>query len=310
VAISDWYYVQGLKYGSELEHKSHPAPVAAERIRQVVSERKAIEAKLRVAQYIIRYYQSLFPFLEDLLGDIDDGVLTSILSRRIEEPIRNLDESGVDPVRIYLPHLSDSEYGNLSTSQRNQLALDRYMTRAKSTWDVGREYERFVGFAHEQSGYAVYYQGIIEGYDDLGRDLIATNPSHTLVIQCKRWSSQKTIRENHVNQLFGTTVKYKMDHPGEKVMGVLYTTTSLSQRAKEFANYLEIHVHESYRLQQYPLIKCNVSRRSGEKIYHLPFDQQYDRVLVEEERNERYVATVAEAEAAGFRRAWKWLGHQ
>jgi hypothetical protein len=43
-----------------------------------------------------------------------------------------------------------------------------------------------------------------------------------------------------------------------------------------------------------------------ERIYHLPFDQQYDTTLIEPTRGERYVATVAEAEELGFRRAWRW----
>ncbi len=38
------------------------------------------------------------------------------------------------------------------------------------------------------------------------------------------------------------------------------------------------------------------------------FDQRYDRTLVEEERNECYVGTIKEAEALGFRRAFRWRG--
>ena len=60
-------------------------------------------------------------------------------------------------------------------------------------------------------------------------------------------------------------------------------------------------------LRRYPIIKCNVSLRDGEKIYHLPFDQQYDRTLIEY-KDECYVETVAEAEALGFRRAFRWRG--
>ena len=48
--------------------------------------------------------------------------------------------------------------------------------------------------------------------------------------------------------------------------------------------------------------------RNGEKIYHLPFDQQYDRTLIKEEKNECYLETVKEAEALGFRRAFRWRG--
>ena len=50
-------------------------------------------------------------------------------------------------------------------------------------------------------------------------------------------------------------------------------------------------------------------RRTGEKIFHLPFDQQYDSVLIEEERLERYVETVAEAESLGFRHAYRWKAY-
>ncbi|GAH94214.1 unnamed protein product, partial [marine sediment metagenome] len=109
-------------------------------------------------------------------------------------------------------------------------------------------------------------------------------------------------------QLYGTVIKYIIDHPNEKVRAILYTTTKLSDRAKEFAKYLSIGVAEEFPFQKYPSIKCNVSRRTGEKIYHLPFDQQYDRTLIEEERNECYVETVKEAEALGFRRAFRWRG--
>jgi len=55
--------------------------------------------------------------------------------------------------------------------------------------------------------------------------------------------------------------------------------------------------------------KCNISQKTKEKIYHLPFDQQYDKVLIEE-KNECYVETCEEAENLGFRRAWRWQGNQ
>ena len=52
-----------------------------------------------------------------------------------------------------------------------------------------------------------------------------------------------------------------------------------------------------------------ISKRTGEKIYHLPIDQQYDKNLIEEEKNECYIETVNEAEELGFRRAWRWIGN-
>lgn len=58
-------------------------------------------------------------------------------------------------------------------------------------------------------------------------------------------------------------------------------------------------------LADYPRIKCNISR-GGERIYHLPFDQQYDTTVITPSTGELWAQTVAEAETAGFRRAWRW----
>jgi hypothetical protein len=51
-----------------------------------------------------------------------------------------------------------------------------------------------------------------------------------------------------------------------------------------------------------------VSTTTGERIYHLPFDQMYDSTLVQKERREFYARSVHEAEEAGFRRAFRWRG--
>jgi len=40
-------------------------------------------------------------------------------------------------------------------------------------------------------------------------------------------------------------------------------------------------------------------------IYHLPFDQQYDRTAILN-KGEEFVWTVTDAELKGFRRAVKW----
>ena len=304
-AFSDFYYLQNLKMAEYLENKSRPAPEEAKRVRQIAQERRIIEEKLRIALGAIEYYHNLFPFIEEFLGETEEDVLKYILTRNITAPIKDVGEIGVDPVRIYL---SAEEYQQLSTTEKNQRALNVYWSRPKNKWQIGRDYERYVGYLHEAKGYSVYYQGILEGFDDLGRDLICKKEDETLIVQCKRWSQYKTIHENHVNQLFGTVVKYRMDNKNEKVLALFYTTTKLSDRAKEFARYLDVNIFEDFQLQLYPCIKCNISSRTGERIYHLPFDQQYDRTVITEERNECYVTTVAEAEELGFRRAFRWHG--
>jgi hypothetical protein len=131
------------------------------------------------------------------------------------------------------------------------------------------------------------------------RDLLAERDGQIEVIQCKRWARSKTIHEKHVFQLFGTVVAAGIENPEKKVTGTFTTTTALSERARKFARALDIRVEENFPLADYPRIKCNVAR-DGERIYHLPFDQQYDTTIIEPARGEKHAGTVAEAESAGF----------
>lgn len=55
--------------------------------------------------------------------------------------------------------------------ERNQLALDRYLRSRKNPWQLGRDYERYVGYLREQDGWNVNYQRIFRGFEDLGRVL-------------------------------------------------------------------------------------------------------------------------------------------
>lgn len=60
-----------------------------------------------------------------------------------------------------------------------------------------------------------------------------------------------------------------------KVIPVFITNIDISDTAKRFANELGVELATKFPLGKYPQIKCNIN--SGNKIYHLPFDQQYDR---------------------------------
>jgi hypothetical protein len=297
-AYANYLYLQDLKEADLLENKTKPAKKAAEKLKEIAKYRKAAERKCRTLEYQLEYYKNLIPGLDDSEEDEET-------SRVIEA---ELDDSKYleNPERRWL---SESEYNNLSAIEKSQLALDRYWHHKKTKWELGKDYERYVGYQYEQKGCKVQYQGIIERFEDLGRDLIVINPAKDItIIQCKYWSRQKTIHEKHIFQLFGTFTAYKIDHPTSNVSATFITSTSLSERAKQFAKALEIKFIENYKLEKYPCIKCNTSERG--KIYHLPFDQQYDKVIIEPEKGEFYASTVKEAEEKGFRRAKKWMGKQ
>ena len=134
---------------------------------------------------------------------------------------------------------------------------------------------------------------------DLGRDIIAKKGNKTLIVQCKNWSNNKVIHENVVTQLKGTSLEYEIAHEDENVIPFLISTTQVSSTAEKFAKLLGVEIR-IVPLGKFPMIKCNINGTN--KIYHLPFDQQYERAEINKS-GEFYAWTVEEAEAAGFRRA-------
>jgi hypothetical protein len=51
------------------------------------------------------------------------------------------------------------------------------------------------------------------------------------------------------------------------------------------------------------VIKGNISFRTGERIYHLPGQQYYERTVIQPEQGERWFCTEAEAQANGWRKS-------
>jgi DUF2075 family protein len=305
-AFADFLHLEDLKTADYLSQKWHPAPKAAAEVRSIAQKRRKAEKLLRVYRYLVDYYETLFPWLEEFKGEDVDQLIAQIENpEEGDEP--GPEEEPTDPARRFL---TEEEYARLSPGEKFQLALDRYWRKKKTSWEVGRDYERYVGYLFESQRFKVYYQGIVEGLNDLGRDLVCDDGNQVCVVQCKKWSEDKTIHEKHVFQLFGSVTAFKIDNPSRDVKGMFVTSTGLSPRARQFAQQLGITVTENLPLPMYPCVKCNVSRKTGERIYHLPFDQQYDRTIVEADRHEFYVSTVVEAEARGFRRAFRWRGEK
>lgn len=282
-----------------LRYKSRPAITAANEVSRIKKEKKALIKENILLKSELETIKEYFPVVEEYEQEIleeTNGFL----------PLDLTDDSGVDRVRRFM---SPEEYQKLPTSERNQLALDRFLKHTSQSY-VGKLFELQLGWEYEQANYLVEYTGIQDKKKDKGRDLICkefAGMGDTLIVQAKCWAAKKTIFEKHIFQLFGTVFEYKRKHPGEVVRGVFVTTTKLDDFARECAKELGIDVEENYKLRKdFPMIKCNISS-SGEKIYHLPFDQQYDKVKIDKQ-GEFLALTVKEAEAAGFRRAMRWHG--
>lgn len=253
---------------------------------------------IEILKGIIEFHEYLYPHLKELHVKIDETPP--------EENSNYIESERADEAHFWL---TPEEYRSLPSAERNQLALDRYRKRHLSEWEVGKRYERYIGFTFELKGYKVDYDGISYRKEDRGRDLICEKGDEVLIIQCKNWSHSKTIYEKHIFQFFGTVfyarIEEKKRNPmaPRKVKGLFFTTTKLSDYAIEAANALNIDIILEPIDKDYPCIKCNI--RNGEKIYHLPFDQLYDRTKIIPNTGEFYAKTCQEAETHGFRRAMK-----
>lgn len=276
-----------------LECKNNPAPKAAQDVKEARSKIKGFEEKYKKMKLEYDLLFELFPELDGYIERCENYADIQTL------------KDDYDYARSYL---NDEEYQKLSIDERNQKALDNYInSRKKTKWQIGRDYEIQIAQEYEKLGYQVEHFGT-KKINDLGRDLIAKNQHEILIIQCKYWSKEKTIHEKHICQLYGTAIQYKIENnPLLSVKPVFVTTIKLSETAKKFAQYLSVEVVAEKKFNDdFPRIKCNVSK-SGEKIYHLPFDLQYDSVKIEKHKGEFYASTIEEATNKGFRRAKKWI---
>lgn len=292
---------------SYLKYKRHPARSASEEVKKMCDKTKEYIQDYYEMAYQFEYLLSVFPELEKYVNN-DEAMKSLVKYEDFEDFKVNVDRSS--------EYLSNDEWNNLTVVERNQLALDRYKRKVKSNWIIGIEYEMYIDYLLRSKGFKTIPSGSLNGLEDLGRDLIAFKTDSegnnwVYIIQCKNWSLKygKEIHENVICQTFGTSVEYAIKHKNElftKVIPVIYTTVPLSNMAKEFANRLGVKVF-LVKKGEYPMIKCNINDK-GDKIYHLPFDQQYYRTQINKP-GEFYAWTVKEAVDAGFRRAFKFNGY-
>lgn len=295
-----------------LMHKDRPARTAAENIRQMRLKSKHYISQYREMLYKYEFLIQSFPDIKNFINNEEELVeISKYLSYSDLEDNR-------DRSRDYL---SEEEWRNLSIDARNQLALDRYVQgRKKSSWAIGRDYEMSCAHFLRNKNFEVTLHGIENGVHDLGRDLICysfpknlfgeydLNNGLILVVQCKYWRKELEIRENVIIQLYGSTISFKIEHDGilshnVKIIPILMIPdfSTISDTALRFAKMLNIRIIRQ-NMVDYPRIKCNINQ--GNKIYHLPFDQQYDRTQIKNE-GEFYAYTVEEATKKGFRRAMR-----
>ena len=292
------------RFSQYFRNKKRAALNSSQIVADLKREQKAKIKDLRKYEYIINAYERMFPWLTDFKEYPMEAVLKANADDQEEE-------------EVFIHYLSPEERKTLTKTEKFQRVLDRYEdSYDKTNWQIGLFYERYIGYTYDIKQWKVIMNGAKKRWQDMGIDIIASKNGKTELIQCKYWAANKTIYENYIFQLFGTTIDYIMEHFPEKnpwqilkqgiVTPVFVTSTQVSDTARRVAHILNIDLRENVKLdKKYPKIKCNPDSPDG-KIFHLPFDQQYDNFQLGNNPNAFYAKTVAEAEKMGYRRAYRW----
>jgi len=72
-AIAQYYEFRDLKISEFLQQKLRPAISSADRVREIAKEKRILEKQFRITRNIIKYYEALFPWPPEFVGEeLDD----------------------------------------------------------------------------------------------------------------------------------------------------------------------------------------------------------------------------------------------
>lgn len=77
-AISEFYKYQDFEIAKYLETKKHPAYKKADAVREVSLENKLLRKQIKIAKNFVSYYETLFPWINEYIGEDLDDLLESI----------------------------------------------------------------------------------------------------------------------------------------------------------------------------------------------------------------------------------------
>lgn len=247
------------------------------------------------------------------------------LKLQLSEYAPEIEDQATDaePPKIKDYEIKDSEcenWENFTYCEKLDFYLKKYKEKYKKKQKIGFEFERYCGYFLENKGYKVKYNGILNGLNDGGIDLIVEKDDKIIYVQCKYWSLTKFIRENSISQLFGSAFEFELkkgksmleimgDIQDKKLIFLIMTKTKLSDEAKKFCELLKVKYKENIEIDydNYPMVKLI----DGEdKIFYLPTDFMYDKIIYNSTfKKYGRAMTCKEAEEKGYRHCYKWKGN-
>jgi len=142
-AIADYKYLAQERIAEGLINKERPALKAAEQIKITSQQLRESVNENRALKYHLSFYEKFFPFITEISGTNLEELLEELEQGRTAEKSAELDDNEhQDEWPILSNFLSRQEYETLPTEKKFQVAFDRWKTKKKSNWEIGRDYER------------------------------------------------------------------------------------------------------------------------------------------------------------------------
>jgi hypothetical protein len=308
-AYSDFFYLHDMRIAEKLEFEKDKKAEGLLKIKEIALARRNAEEKLRLFQYLLEFYECLFPWLAEFRESATDEFS---LKEEFEIP----GGYKIDPV---LALLSEEEIQSLNTLEQKQAALERFLQKRDTKWKRTQDFERALCFPFLRDGWNVQFYGLIPNFPDLMRLMVGKkreeNGEKTMALFCRSGSDGKELNVKLVNLVFFAALEQakpllsdaepsldlqKKLQSGEFSISI-FSTGPCEADVKAFARLLGITIHEHHPLESFPPIRGYANAQTGEKRYYLPFDYEYDGKHL----NETFVQgfqTVPEAEAQGFTR--------
>src|SRR3990172_9372638 len=77
-AIGEFYKYQDYEIAHYLATKKHPAQKTADNVRELARDNKLLRKQLKIVQNFVTYYETLFPWINEYVGEDLDELLESI----------------------------------------------------------------------------------------------------------------------------------------------------------------------------------------------------------------------------------------
>lgn len=195
---------------------------------------------------------------------------------------------------VLLPEVTPAD----DRTSRDEFNLNRWWQNIATGQHIGQMFEHSVGWQLALQSWDVDLFGARMGLNDMGRDIIASRRNVKMVAQCKYTSAP--IAAASIYYLYGSAIDWKREHNfGGWLDIAFFSHSEFMPDARAAAERLNVTLYEDYPFHPFPAVKCHINRE-GRRLYHLPWQQNYRRTILNPSNGDCLTWWVWEAAQLGF----------